>query len=96
MPLISKENIELLCSYNEYDVVMPVHQGKYEMLFALYSKRCLPQIEKMMKERRYKIIGLLEDRNLRIKKIHVDKTFLKSLQNINTEGDYKAFIEKYR
>jgi len=96
MPLISRENIGQICSFNEYDIVMPVHKGKYEMLFALYSKKCLPGIEKLIDEKRYKIIGLLEDPKLKIHKISVDRTFLKSLQNINTESEYKALIEKYR
>jgi len=96
MPLVTKENIELLCSFEDYDVVVPVHEGKYEMLFALYSKKCLTQIEKMISEKRYKIIGLLEDSKLKIQKIPVNNEFLKSLQNINTEDDYIALIEKYR
>ena len=62
------------------------------MLFALYSKNCLSQIEKLITEKRYKITGLFEDNNLKIKKLPVDGEFISSLRNINTEEDYEKLL----
>ena len=89
MPLIESEKVQLISSFNEYDIVMPVLNGKYEMLFALYSQNCLPQIEKMIKEKRYKIIGLFDDKTLSVKRIPIGEDFKATLRNINTEKDYQ-------
>ena len=94
MPLIKSENIEYLCSFTDYDIVMPIIDGKYEMLFALYSKSCLPQIEKMIESNKYKITGIFKDDSLKVKKIIINEDFLKSLKNINTESDYRDLTEK--
>lgn len=94
MPLITEQNINLICSFIEYDIVIPVFNGKYEMLFALYSKNCLPQIEKLITEKRYKITGLFEDTGLKIKKLPVNEEFMSSLRNINTTEDYRKLLEK--
>ncbi|MDA3809251.1 MAG: molybdenum cofactor guanylyltransferase [Spirochaetaceae bacterium] len=90
MPLIKKENIKQICSYVEFDIVIPVLNGKYEMLFALYSRKCLSQIEKLIDQKRYKITGIFEDKNLKVKEIDVDDQFKSSLKNINSEIDYKT------
>ncbi|MBI9097828.1 MAG: molybdenum cofactor guanylyltransferase [Spirochaetaceae bacterium] len=93
MPLIKEEHIDTICAYSEYDIVIPVYKGKYEMLFALYSKNCLPQIEKLIGEKQYKLTGLFEDKGLKVKKVPVDQKFIASLKNINTEQDYSVLTE---
>lgn len=93
MPLIKKENISKICAYSEFDLVIPVYKGKYEMLFALYSKNCLPQIKKLIGEKQYKLTGLFEDKGLKVKEVPVDQEFIASLKNINTEQDYSVLTE---
>lgn len=88
MPFISTEYIRQICSHNSYDIVVPVYKGRYEMLFALYSQNCLPRIQEMIEEKRYKITGLFDDQSLSVKKVDVDNSFISTLRNINTEKDY--------
>ena len=92
MPFISTEYIRLICSFNSYDIVVPVFKGKYEMLFALYSQNCLPRIREMIEEKRYKITGLFNDKSLSVKKVDVDETFISTLRNINTAEDYSKLV----
>ena len=92
MPLIRQKFINEICSDLQYDIVMPVYENKYEMLFALYSRNCLKQIELLVQENRYKITGLLEDKSLKIKKIPIGMDFYSTLHNINTKKDYRNLI----
>jgi len=96
MPFIAIENIRLICSFSDCDIVVPVLNGKYEMLFALYSKNCLPRIKKMIEEKKYKITGLFDDPDLSVKKIPVDDKFISTLRNINTEEDYRKIINPHQ
>lgn len=88
MPLITRENIRNICSHSDCDIVIPEFEGKYEMLFALYSRNCLPRINEMLEAKRYKITGLFDDKNLIVKKIPVDRDFISTLKNINTIEDH--------
>lgn len=93
MPLVTNKQIDLIRNAGDYDVVIPVYEDKYEMLFARYSRRCLRQIEKLIDEKRYKITGIFEDKSLLVKKIPVDKTFMEGLRNINTPTEYASLRE---
>lgn len=88
MPLIRTDLIELVCSNKDFDITVPTYKGNYEMLFALYSKNCLPYIEKQIQNKRYKLTNLLEQRNLKIREIPIDDDFISSLKNINSPEDY--------
>lgn len=93
MPLVERENIRMICSQNSYDIVVPQYKGRYEMLFALYSKNCLSRIEEMIQGKSYRITGLFEDKTLAVKKIPIDEVFKATLRNINTEEDYLRLMD---
>jgi len=89
MPLISGEAVKsIVRDNNGFDLVVPIHKGKYEMLFALYSRKCLPRMEEMISQKMYKITGIFEDRSIQVKKIPIDSSFIKLLTNINTPEEY--------
>jgi len=76
----------------EYDAVIPVVQGNYEPLFAIYSRNCLPAIENAMKEKRGRIISFLQ----KVKAKYINEKTIKELDpdmrsfiNLNTETDIK-------
>ncbi|OQX84919.1 hypothetical protein B6D60_08600 [candidate division KSB1 bacterium 4484_87] len=49
MPFISVECMEFLISHREHaDVVVPIHDEKYEPLCAVYSRSCLQEIKKQL------------------------------------------------
>ncbi|MBB6479539.1 molybdenum cofactor guanylyltransferase [Spirochaeta isovalerica] len=97
MPLICEEVISPIAEAGvEYDVIVPVHNGRYEMLFAVYSRNCLPRIKEMIAAKRYKITGIFEDESLRVKKVTVDETFMAYLKNINTPEEYGTLSSRKR
>jgi molybdenum cofactor guanylyltransferase len=62
-PFAKKEMIELLLSETkpEIDVVIPETRNGREPLFAVYSRKCLPHIEKSLKQRNFKIQHFFND-----------------------------------
>lgn len=96
MPFIDENAIRYLINQaNGYDVVVPKVKGKYQPLFALYSKNCIDLIERNILNHRLKIVDIIEQMNSKIvsgkelKKIcNIEKNFF----NINTEDDFLKAI----
>jgi len=90
MPLITESAVSTITgNHDGFDLIIPVYKGKYEMLFALYSRKCLPRIKEMISRKQYKITGIFEDKSLKVKKIPLDDSFIKILTNINTPEEYE-------
>jgi len=75
------------------DVVVPFYDGHYQPLCAIYSKRCIPLIEKQLASSDYKISHLFE--RIRIKTVPIQKLKkvdpeLLSFLNVNTPASYDA------
>lgn len=66
-PFITPSLIRLLLDSIEEDddVVIPSHDGHYEPLCAIYSKRCLTQIEKLLESGDYRIYNFFHAVNLK-------------------------------
>jgi molybdopterin-guanine dinucleotide biosynthesis protein A len=91
-PLIKKEAVKILADTitPDTDVIVPFSGTYFQPLCAVYSKRCLPFIEKMLVQKKVKV-DLLFD-NVKVKKIdytafeavdpHLDSFF-----NINTPDE---------
>lgn len=90
MPFIEDVHIQRICADTKWDIVIPSYKGKYEMLFALYSTKCITQFEKLIQEKRFKITGVFEDTSLKVKELDIDDEFLNSLKNINTYSEYST------
>ncbi len=87
MPLITREIIEMIGSQEGYDVVVPRIDGRVEMLCAMYSKGCIPVIEKLIGEKRYRLSLILEE--VRVKYIELPRKKLEHFMNINSPEDYR-------
>lgn len=95
MPFINKALIQYMQGIRGYDIVIPKIKDKYEALFAVYSKNCIPYIGEMIKKNRLKIIGLFDYAKVRFVEEETinnyDPRHL-SFVNINTKKD----LEKAR
>lgn len=97
MPFLKKEVIHYLASLREgYDAVIPIHDGYYEPLHGVYSRRCLKVLEERIREGDYRIKALF--RTLRIrgvegKELRALDPELTSFVNINTREDLKRLKE---
>jgi molybdopterin-guanine dinucleotide biosynthesis protein A len=75
----------------DLDVVVPFYDGHYQPLCAIYSKRCIPLIEKQLSSSDYKISHLFE--RVLVKTVPVEKLMtadpkLLSFLNVNTPASY--------
>ncbi|MBI5699276.1 molybdenum cofactor guanylyltransferase [Candidatus Saganbacteria bacterium] len=93
MPLINQELVKYLINVKGQDAVVPVVKGFPEPLLAVYSKKCLPAIDKMIRGGQYKISRLydkvatkfIDEKELR----EIDPELL-SFCNINTLNALKT------
>jgi molybdopterin-guanine dinucleotide biosynthesis protein A len=62
MPFINIELLKYMISMpRDYDALLPKVGERSEQLHSIYSKKCLPAIEKNLQAGRLKITGLLDD-----------------------------------
>ncbi|MCE5212709.1 MAG: molybdenum cofactor guanylyltransferase [Deltaproteobacteria bacterium] len=93
MPSLNRDFILYMIDHKgKYDIVVPELPAGYQALHAIYSRRCLPNIKKMILSDKLKIAGFFKD--MRLYKITEDKIkpFNKDGRlfiNINTPEDFK-------
>ena len=97
MPFLNRELIKhIVGSAGGYDVVIPEFNGRLRPLCAVYSKNCLKIVEKSISGDDFRITGLLPFLKVRAVKEKESVVFDKkgrSFININTENDYKGYLE---
>lgn len=93
MPFLNQEVVKRLADRDpQADVVMPRLATGLQPMHAVYSKACLPHLERMAKEQRLKVQNLAEVAGLTVKLVP-EKDFLDldpqllSFFNINTPAD---------
>ncbi|WP_167609930.1 molybdenum cofactor guanylyltransferase [Maribellus sediminis] len=63
-PFVQPDFIQFLKNKtDQFDAIVPVHDGKKEPLIAMYHKNALPQIEAQIKAENYKLHFLLQELN---------------------------------
>lgn len=93
MPSLNRDFILYMIDHKgKHDIVVPELPAGYQALHAIYSRRCLPNIKKMILSDKLKIAGFFKD--MRLYKITEDKIkpFNKDGRlfiNINTPEDFK-------
>ncbi len=66
MPFVNPEFIQYMTEITgDYDIVIPVVNGKYEPLHAIYSPECLPVVEEMIRDNKLKLTGMFGKLNTR-------------------------------
>ncbi|MGO9139062.1 MAG: molybdenum cofactor guanylyltransferase [Syntrophales bacterium] len=93
MPFLNKSFIEhMIECVDRYDVVVPEPPNGLQPLHAIYSKRCLPAIKKLMNADSLKITGFYRG----LKTLTVEKETIKSFDpegkmflNVNTRKDFE-------
>lgn len=93
MPFLNEKLIRHFLSYRGYDAVVPVVKGKYEPLFSLYSKSCLPVFKAHLEENNLRIqncIQMLKVKSIKEDELRVLDSSLASLMNINTPEELRS------
>jgi molybdopterin-guanine dinucleotide biosynthesis protein A len=98
-PFLQASLIRLLLDSLEpsLDVIVPEHEGFYEPLCAIYSKRCIPHIEKQLAREDFKIFHFFK--NIRLKTLPFEiirnaDAKLHSFYNVNTPEAYRLSENK--
>ena len=98
MPLLNRKVIEYMITISKnYDVVIPHLDDGYHPLHAIYSKRCMKSIEKLIRENKLKIIDFFE--KVKVHEVTSDDLTildpaLNSFLNINTPEDLARIKER--
>lgn len=93
IPVINVDCVhELLSFSNEFEVVMPINQGRLEPLFAVYSKSTIPYMEQVFKTKSRRIVSILRFSKTKFVKIDMNKWY----KNINTRVDYELLSEQVK
>ena len=93
-PFIRRDVIEYILSFadSQHDVIIPETEGGLEALSAVYSKACLPLIEKNLKAGLYMIKKFYSKNKVKkvsLKKLKKIDPLMESFFNINTPEDLK-------
>ncbi len=83
MPFIDPELIKEMLLIEGYDAVVPLVDDKMEPLHAIYSKRCIPTIQKMLETNTLKINGLFQQIDVKFLNIGQSRCFY----NVNSRSD---------
>ena len=92
MPYLNERLITHLCSYENYDAVIPTWNGRAESLHALYTGSLIPSFEEAVKSKRYKLTDVLASANVRYVRNEEIQRFDSegfSFKNVNTPPDYE-------
>ncbi len=95
MPSLNKDFIRFMIGRLDHqDIIVPELREGFQALHAVYARRCLPAIKKMIFSDQLKIAGLFKDmRTLKITEEMI-RPFDRDgrlFQNINTPNDLEAF-----
>ncbi|MBN1471333.1 MAG: molybdenum cofactor guanylyltransferase, partial [Syntrophaceae bacterium] len=95
MPSLNKDFIFFMIDQiDQHDIIVPELAGGFQALHAIYSRRCLPAIKKMISADQLKIAGLYKEmRLLKINEAQVKPFNTKGniFININTPDDLKSY-----
>jgi molybdopterin-guanine dinucleotide biosynthesis protein A len=92
MPHLNESLIRYLCGFSQFDAVIPVWDGKEQVLHAVYSEALLPSFQQSIAAQRYKITDALKSARVR----YVEDSEIRrfdpagdSFKNVNTPADYE-------
>ncbi|OGI26950.1 MAG: hypothetical protein A2287_10855 [Candidatus Melainabacteria bacterium RIFOXYA12_FULL_32_12] len=91
IPNINIELSKTMLEMSEnFDVVIPCNNGKYEPLYAVYSKRIIPVIKRLLDANSRKIIRLLPLCRTKVISVSMDDWYI----NLNERYDYEKYIQE--
>ncbi len=96
MPFINEGLVRYISEVkNGYDAVVPKVDWKMEPLHALYNKKCLPFIKKLIDEEEYQTVKSFKNINVHFVEEDVIKGFdpmLKAFLNVNKQDELEMII----
>lgn len=96
MPFIKAAAIEYVITQSpNYQITVPIHQQKFEPLFAVYSKSCHEKWEESIQEEVFKLQNIISNFKSQELDVEGNPLFPEELfTNINTKEDLQNAIKK--
>jgi molybdopterin-guanine dinucleotide biosynthesis protein A len=101
MPFLNPEVIRYMVRLkSDVDIVIPRLENGLQPTHALYSRRCLPVVEEMVRSRRVKIQDIVSHPSLHVRLITESELFEidpegRSFLNVNTPSDLESARKAY-
>lgn len=97
MPFINIDIIKYIIDIKGYDIVVPIVHGRYEPLFALYSRSCISVLKKQLEDRKLSIKDIFKVCS--VKEIQVEEFMgtdeaIIFFTNVNTPEEFKDALIK--
>lgn len=92
MPFIDEILIQYIIGISGYDIVVPLVHGKYEPLFALYSKKCISVLRQQLKEEELSLKEIFKRcivKEIKEEELCKTKSELISFTNVNTPEEFE-------
>lgn len=99
MPFINKEVTRYMAELQGYQALVPYIKGRYQPLFAAYSKDCLPAIKARIQGGNLRMIDFIKGIDARIlyeQELLPFDPDLRSFININTPQEYGELISQIK
>ena len=94
MPIITAEMIRAIIAWykDEYDgIILAGRDGKCYPTIGVYSRRLLPVLKERIRNKDYRLMGLLDEKNVKVLPIETLNIPKIELMNLNTWDDYLKF-----
>ena len=95
IPFITSKLITQIISESaEYDVTVPIHDGKTEPLCAVYTKNCLPKFKELLERKVLKLTDAMAQVSTKQLQLPATKEIEDNFINLNTKEDFNKHIGK--
>ncbi len=99
MPFINPQFVQFLIDNAPgNDVVVPTFDGKFEPLHAVYGKRCLGHMKRLLEQNRRQVMAVFKHvKTLKVSEEQIKKfdPEMRCFFNINTLDDWERALEEY-
>ena len=95
MPFVNKDLVKYMSEYvsSDYDCYVINDGDRLQPLCAIYSKKLLPLIEKLINENKYKLFEIISNSRTKVIDLEYSKFDKKIVKNINTKSDYFEIVK---
>ncbi len=94
MPFITKELVSYMSEFisSDYDCYVIADEDHLQPLCAIYSKKCLPVIEKLITEKSYRLFNIFKSVRTKFISLKFSCFDKKTVKNINTKDEYMKAV----
>ena len=94
IPFITSKLIsQIIAESSEYDVTVPVHDGKTEPLCAVYTKNCMPKFKELLENKILKLTDAMAQVSTKQVLLKSTKETENNFINLNSKEDFNKYVK---